>query len=195
MMILLEHFTGNFPLWLSPVQVKVLPVRESHNDYARKVFDDLKGAGIRAEFDDRDENLGKKVRETKNEKIPYWIVIGDKDIEAGNNLLIDTIHNPKEIISFRMAPFVYKGATTPTDRCGPDPPGYPPHPSDMTSDRADPRIQALASPFRGLPAAYSPSLLSYGYPVRKGAPQLRLPLRPPAQQVESEDRPVHLRCP
>ncbi len=81
--ILIEHFAGNFPLWLSPVQVKVLPVRESHNDYARKVFEDLKNAGIRAEFDDRDENLGKKVRETKNEKIPYWIVIGDKDIEAG----------------------------------------------------------------------------------------------------------------
>lgn len=81
--ILIEHFAGNFPLWLSPIQVKVLPVRDSHNDYARKVFEDLKAAGIRAEFDDRDENLGKKVRETKNEKIPYWIVIGDKDIESG----------------------------------------------------------------------------------------------------------------
>jgi threonyl-tRNA synthetase len=83
MMILLEHFIGNFPLWLSPVQVKVLPVRESHNDYARKVFEELRGVGIRADFDDRDENLGKKVRAVKEEKIPYWIVVGDKDIEAG----------------------------------------------------------------------------------------------------------------
>ncbi len=80
--ILVEHFAGNFPLWLSPVQVKVLPVRDTHNDYAKKVFETLKTVGIRAEFDDRDENLGKKVRETKNEKVPYWIVIGDKDIEA-----------------------------------------------------------------------------------------------------------------
>jgi threonyl-tRNA synthetase len=83
MMILIEHFAGNFPLWLSPVQVKVLPVRDTHNEEARKVYNILKEAGIRVEIDDRDENLGKKVRETKNEKVPYWIVIGDKDIEAG----------------------------------------------------------------------------------------------------------------
>ncbi|MEK9184639.1 MAG: threonine--tRNA ligase [Patescibacteria group bacterium] len=81
--ILIEHYAGNFPLWLSPVQVKVIPVRESHNEYAEKVHKTLLNAGIRSKFDGRDLNLGKKVRETKNEKIPYWIVIGDKDISAG----------------------------------------------------------------------------------------------------------------
>lgn len=80
MAFLIEHYAGNFPLWLSPVQVKVIPVRESHNAYAKKVFDALIEAGIRAELDDRDENLGKKVRAAKNEKVPYWIVIGDKEI-------------------------------------------------------------------------------------------------------------------
>lgn len=80
--ILIEHYAGNFPLWLSPVQVKVIPVRESHNAYAQEVYDLLKENGIRAEVDLEDENLGKKVRQAKNEKIPYWIVLGDKEVES-----------------------------------------------------------------------------------------------------------------
>ena len=80
--ILIEHYAGNFPLWLSPVQVKVIPVRESHNAYAQEVCDILKENNIRAEVDLADENLGKKVRQAKNEKIPYWIVLGDKEVES-----------------------------------------------------------------------------------------------------------------
>jgi threonyl-tRNA synthetase len=80
--IMIEHFAGAFPLWLSPVQVKVIPVRTSHNEYAKKVFEMLKENNIRAKFDDAEENLGGKVRDAKNNKIPYWIVIGDKEIEA-----------------------------------------------------------------------------------------------------------------
>ncbi len=79
---LIEHFAGNFPFWLSPTQVKIIPVREQHNAYAKEVFEILKDNNIRAEFDDKDENLGTKVRAAKNEKIPYWIVVGDKEIEA-----------------------------------------------------------------------------------------------------------------
>ena len=82
MAFLIEKYAGAFPLWLSPVQVKIIPVRENHNEYARKVFELLKENNIRAEFDNGDENLGKKVRDAKNNKIPYWIVIGDKEIEA-----------------------------------------------------------------------------------------------------------------
>ncbi len=82
--VMIEHYAGNFPLWLSPVQVKVIPVRDTHNDYAKKVHKLLVEAGIRSDFDDRDLNLGKKVREAKNEKIPYWIVLGDKEIESQN---------------------------------------------------------------------------------------------------------------
>jgi len=82
--VMIEHFAGNFPLWLSPVQVKVVPVRDTHNDYARKVHELLVAGGVRSDFDDRDLNLGKKVREAKNEKIPYWVVLGDKEIENQN---------------------------------------------------------------------------------------------------------------
>lgn len=80
---LIEHYGGDFPLWLSPVQVKVIPVRENHNAKAEEVYKMLLEAGIRAEFDNADENLGTKVRDAKNNKMPYWIVLGDKEIEAG----------------------------------------------------------------------------------------------------------------
>ena len=82
--VMIEHFAGNFPLWLSPVQVKVIPVRENHNEYAKQIFELLRENNIRAEFDDADMNLGTKVRNAKNNKIPYWIVLGDKEVEAKN---------------------------------------------------------------------------------------------------------------
>lgn len=83
MSILIEHAAGIFPLWLSPVQVKIIPVRENHNEYAKQVYDLLKENNIRAELANEDGNLGGKVRDAKNNKIPYWIVIGDKEIEVG----------------------------------------------------------------------------------------------------------------
>ena len=83
MAFLIEKFEGNFPLWLSPTQVKVIPVRENHNEYAQKIFNELIEKGIRAEIDISDSNLGTKVREAKNMKVPYTIVIGDKEIESG----------------------------------------------------------------------------------------------------------------
>ncbi|MFA5791811.1 MAG: threonine--tRNA ligase [Candidatus Paceibacterota bacterium] len=79
--VLIEHYAGAFPLWLAPVQVKVIPVRTTHNEYAKEVFELLKENNIRAELDDEEANLGGKVRDAKNNKIPYWIVIGDKEIE------------------------------------------------------------------------------------------------------------------
>ena len=83
MAFIIEHYKGSFPLWLSPTQVKVIPVRENHNEYAGKVHQMLVEAGIRSELDLADENLGSKVRDAKTNKIPYWIVIGDKEVEAG----------------------------------------------------------------------------------------------------------------
>lgn len=79
---LIEHFAGNFPLWLSPVQVKIIPVRVTHNECAREIYNLLKENNVRVELDDEESNLGGKVRDAKNNKIPYWIVIGDKEIEA-----------------------------------------------------------------------------------------------------------------
>jgi len=92
MMILLEHFAGNLPLWLSPVQVKVIPVRTNHNEYAQKVSKILEEQGVRINLDLRDENLGAKVREAKNQKIPYWIVIGDKEVESNTITLESRDH-------------------------------------------------------------------------------------------------------
>ncbi len=79
---LIEHCAGNFPLWLAPVQVKVIPIMGAHTEYARKVCEGLKGASIRAMLDDADENLGKKIRSGKVDKIPYMIIIGDKELES-----------------------------------------------------------------------------------------------------------------
>jgi threonyl-tRNA synthetase len=81
--ILIEHYAGNFPLWLSPVQIKIIPVRENHNEYAKKIADELKALDIRVDFDDSDEGMGKKIRAGKNMKVPYMLVIGDKEIESG----------------------------------------------------------------------------------------------------------------
>jgi threonyl-tRNA synthetase len=80
--VAIEHFAGAFPLWLAPVQVKVLPVSEKHNAYAKEVSDALKAENIRVEVDDANESLGKKIRAAKMEKIPYLLVVGDAEIEA-----------------------------------------------------------------------------------------------------------------
>jgi threonyl-tRNA synthetase len=83
MAFLIEKYEGSFPLWLSPTQVKVIPVRENHNDYANEVFKMLMDNGIRAEVDLGELNLGTKVRDAKENKVPYWVVIGDKEVESG----------------------------------------------------------------------------------------------------------------
>ena len=80
--VLLEHLAGIFPLWLSPVQVKILPISEKHRDYASAVFAKLKDSGIRAELDSSDETLGKKIRNAKTSKVPYFLVLGDKEVES-----------------------------------------------------------------------------------------------------------------
>ena len=90
--VLIEHYAGAFPLWLSPVQVKVLPVSEKHAEYARGVFGELNDNGIRAELDDADESLGKKIRNAKTEKVPYLLVVGDKEVESQTV----TLENRKE---------------------------------------------------------------------------------------------------
>jgi len=79
--ILIEHYAGNFPTWLSPVQAKVLPISEKQMAYAQEVFANLKNNGIRVELDESNETLGKKIRNAKMQKIPYLIVLGDKEVD------------------------------------------------------------------------------------------------------------------
>jgi threonyl-tRNA synthetase len=80
---LIEHYAGNFPVWLSPTQIKIIPVRENHNDYAKKIAAQLRALNIRVDLDNADEGMGKKIRNGKNMKVPYMLVIGDKEIESG----------------------------------------------------------------------------------------------------------------
>lgn len=80
---LLEHYAGNFPTWLSPLQVKVLPISDKFADYAQTVLQSLKNADIRSEVDDRSEKIGKKIRDTELSKVPYMLVIGEKEMNEG----------------------------------------------------------------------------------------------------------------
>jgi threonyl-tRNA synthetase len=77
---LLEHYAGRFPLWLAPLQVKVLPISDKFIEYAQSILDKLKKADIRAELDDRSEKIGKKIRDTEVAKVPYMLVIGEKEV-------------------------------------------------------------------------------------------------------------------
>lgn len=81
--ILTEHFAGAFPTWLAPVQVRILPIGDRHADFARSVKERLAAAGIRVELDERNEKIGYKIREAQVQKIPYMLVIGDREVENG----------------------------------------------------------------------------------------------------------------
>lgn len=82
--ILIEHFAGKFPLWLAPVQVKLLTVTEKFTDYALEVAKKFEDAGLRVEADIRNEKIGYKIREARNERTPYMCIIGEREVEAGN---------------------------------------------------------------------------------------------------------------
>lgn len=81
--ILIEHFAGKFPVWLAPVQVKVIPVSEKSMEYAQGVYDQLKAAGIRTELDRKDEKVGYKIRQAQLEKVPFMLVLGEKEASEG----------------------------------------------------------------------------------------------------------------
>jgi threonyl-tRNA synthetase len=79
--ILIEHTGGDFPLWLAPVQARVLPIADRHADYAHRVSDRLRQSGLRAEVDDRSESVGKRIRDGELDKVPYLLIVGDRELE------------------------------------------------------------------------------------------------------------------
>jgi threonyl-tRNA synthetase len=81
--VLIEHYAGAFPLWLSPLQAVVLPISERHNEYAQKVTADLKAGGLRVKLDDRNEKVNAKIREHQLQKVPYMLVVGDREAQTG----------------------------------------------------------------------------------------------------------------
>ena len=82
--ILIEHFAGAFPLWLAPEQVRILPIADRHHDRAYEIKKQLESAGLRVTVDDRSEKIGYKIREARLQRLPYWLIVGDKEVENGS---------------------------------------------------------------------------------------------------------------
>jgi threonyl-tRNA synthetase len=102
--IITEHFAGAFPLWLSPVQVKIIPVSEKFEDYAKELNKQLKSAKIRTEIDLRNETLGARVRDAQNEKVPYMLIVGQKEVETNSVTLRK--RNSREMTEFQAVEFI-----------------------------------------------------------------------------------------
>ncbi|HRU60296.1 MAG: threonine--tRNA ligase [Bacteroidota bacterium] len=101
---LIEHFAGNFPIWLAPKQVAVLPISDKYLDYAKKVLQFLRNADIRGLLDDRDEKIGKKIRDSELKKVPYMLIVGEK--EAAENKVSVRKHGEGDTGSVNIADFI-----------------------------------------------------------------------------------------
>lgn len=112
--IIIEEFAGAFPLWLSPVQVKILPISDKQNSRAEEVLTQIKSVGIRVALDDRSESVGKKIREAEMEKIPYMLIIGEKEIESGNISVRG--RNQKDLGTMTIEDFISKTQKEISDR-------------------------------------------------------------------------------
>jgi len=102
--ILIEHFAGNFPLWLAPTQVVIIPVSEKFHSYASNIYNQLKDASLEVEFDERSEKVGYKIREWEIKKVPYMLVIGEK--EQSNNNISVRVHKKGDIGSMSVNEFI-----------------------------------------------------------------------------------------
>ena len=106
MAFLIEHYAGNFPLWLSPSQVAIIPVAEAHNKYALDTHSKLKEAGFRVEIDTSSDSMGKKVRNAKKDRLPYFLIIGDTDIE--NNTVTVESRDTSESVAMSVDDLLVK---------------------------------------------------------------------------------------
>jgi len=104
--VLTEHYGGFFPIWLAPVQVSILPIADAHFQYAGQLEKRLRSEGFRVNTDLRNEKIGFKIRESENRKIPYMIVIGDKETESGNLSVRE--HKKGDIGKFELNEFIEK---------------------------------------------------------------------------------------
>ncbi|MFA6252905.1 MAG: threonine--tRNA ligase [Patescibacteria group bacterium] len=106
MAFLIEQYAGNFPVWLSPVQIKILTVASTHTDFAKKLQTEFLAEGIRVELDDLDETVGNKIRKASHEKVPYTLVIGDK--EMGSDNLAVRVRGQKDLLNIDKQKFIDK---------------------------------------------------------------------------------------
>ena len=80
--VLIEHYGGAFPVWMSPVQAEIIPIADRHNDFAHEVAAELKKVGLRVEVDDRSDRMNAKIRDAEKAKVPYMLIVGDREMEA-----------------------------------------------------------------------------------------------------------------
>ena len=104
MAILIENYAGAFPIWLSPIQVKVLPITERNLGYAQKTYKELQEAGIRVEVDERNETLQAKIRDAQMEKVPYMAIVGDKE-EKSQSLSL-RLRDGKDVGQMKIDKFI-----------------------------------------------------------------------------------------
>jgi threonyl-tRNA synthetase len=112
--ILIEHYAGEFPLWLAPVQALVLPISDRHVSQAEKVAAELRASGLRVEVDDRTESVGRKIRDGELRKAPYMLILGDKETEAGNVSV--RRHGEGDLGSLTVAEFAERAAVEVSSR-------------------------------------------------------------------------------
>ncbi len=117
--ILTEHYAGEFPLWLAPVQAVVLPIADRHVDYARRVRDELAAAGLRVDVDERSESVGKKIRDGEVRKVPYMLVVGDREQEAEEVSV--RRHREGDVGAAAVADLARRMAAEVTEKRGPEP--------------------------------------------------------------------------
>ena len=96
--VMIEHFSGNFPLWLAPEQIRIVPVSETHNEYAQKVHAELTAIGIRSALDVSNDSMGKKIRNAKTDRLPYFAVVGDKEV-ADKTVTLESRNGTSEHMS------------------------------------------------------------------------------------------------
>jgi len=102
--VLIEHYAGAFPTWLSPVQVKVITISDEQNQYAENIYRNLLDNNIRSEIDLRNESLNHKIREAQMQKIPYMLIIGNKEVE--NNTVAPRMRNGKNLGAIPLDDFI-----------------------------------------------------------------------------------------
>ncbi len=102
--ILIEHYAGAFPLWLAPVQAVVIPITDNQLEYANEVYNQFKNSGLRVKLDDRREKMGYKIRDWETKKVPYMVVLGDKEKQSGN--ITVRAHKKGDLGAFELNEFI-----------------------------------------------------------------------------------------
>jgi threonyl-tRNA synthetase len=112
---MIEHVAGAFPVWCAPEQLRILSVSDTHSDYCHTLAEEFTRYDIRVTVDDHSETIGKKIRKSSQEKIPYVLVIGDKEIEAGKDLSV-RVRGQEDLVNIDKDSFVTQLATKITNR-------------------------------------------------------------------------------